>query len=559
MFRGHRKALLPSLVVIFSLFFAETASPQCGPGKISRTVQGFGSILTENAAFSNGPYSLGAPNGNGANFSAAGQYLVIDLIDTVRAGETYSITWRQYPGQSGTSYLNWSESLDGSTFTVHPSSGIGTDIERYFATDIVAATDIRFVRIFTTSTQDLSVDAISYVATKCFSDPCGAGLTPRLISGNGYYTEQSSVSNPANANYVPDGLGTTFNSGSDRIVLSLPYLIPAGQNYYVIWRPLENNAQMRIRESADGSSWSSVKFSPSSASSSVFLLHTETTGTATRYIEIIGGNNSDFYLDAIVFNAISCDPGAPDLDAEGTITYCGSPVPIAPALLITDPANQTISNAYVQFGDGFVPSEDRLSCTDDFGITSSYNSTYGVLYLTGEATTSEYQSVLRSVVYNNISGSPSVASRHIIISLERYSPVTGHYYRFIDNSGISWTNARLQADRTHLFGLQGYLVTVTSDHENDFLSYQMNGNTWIGASDFFTTESDWYWMTGPEAGTMFWQGEVSGTELTYANWNPGTEPNNYNGNDEVFAHIYPPGSANAGTWNDERASYLGGA
>ena len=33
--------------------------------------------------------------------------------------------------------------------------------------------------------------------------------------------------------------------------------------------------------------------------------------------------------------------------------------------------------------------------------------------------------------------------------------------------------------------------------------------------------------------------------------------NNYNGNDEVFAHIYAPGSSNAGTWNDELPAFNG--
>ncbi|MEZ5021016.1 MAG: hypothetical protein R2756_13040 [Bacteroidales bacterium] len=500
---------------------------------------------------------LGAPNGNGANFSSSGQYIVIDLIDTVKAGETYSITWRQYPGQSGTSYLNWSESTDGSTFTVHPSSGIGTTNERYFNTDIVASTDTRYIRIFSNSTYDLSIDAISYSTVKCFSNPCGAGYTPRLISGTGYYTEQSFVSNPGNANYVPDGSGATFNSGSDRIVLSLQYAIPAGQTYNIIWRPTENNAQMRIRESQDGSSWTPVKFSSSSASSSVFLIHAETAGTDARFIEIIGANNSDFLLDGITFSAISCDPDAPDLDVDGNFEFCASPVSIAEGLTITDAADQIISSAYVMIGSGYVSSQDRLTFTTAYGITGNFNSNYGVLYLSGEATTSQYQSVLRSVVYNNISGSPTTGPRQIIFSLERYNPDTDHYYRYISNTGISWSNARIQADRTHLFGLQGYLVTVTSDSENDFLLYQMSGNTWIGGSDFFTNESDWYWMTGPEAGTMFWQGEEGGTPFGYANWNPGVEPNNYNGTDEVFAHIYASGSSNAGTWNDESANYSG--
>ena len=550
---------MPLLAVIFILFFDVSVSAQCGAGKIPMTVQGFGSILTVNSAFSNGAYSLGAPNGNGANFSTGGQFIIIDLIDTVRAGQTYSITWRQYPGESGTSVLNWSESIDGSLFTVHPSSGIGTTNERYFTTDIIASSDTRFIRIFTSTTNDLNVDAVSYTATKCFTDPCGAGLTTNVITGNGYYTEQSSVSNPANANYVPDGSGALFNSGADRIILRLPYAIPGGQNYQIIWRPSENGAQMRIRESEDGSSWSSVKFSPSYAASSVFIIHTETAGTLTRYIEIIGANNQDFYLDGIVFHAIECNPASPDLDVAGTFDFCASPVAIAPELIITDAANQLIRSAYVQFWDGFVPAEDRLSCTDDNGITSSYNATYGVLSLTGEATTSEYQSVLRSLLYNNINGAPTTGTREIIISLERYNPITGHYYIYVPSPSISWPIARLQADRTRLFGLQGYLVTVTSDAENNFLSYQMNGNSWLGGSDFYTNEGDWYWMTGPESGTMFWQGNETGTELTYANWNPGTEPNNYTGIDEVFAHIYPPGSTDAGTWNDERANFTAAA
>ena len=177
---------MPSLVVIFSLFFAETASPQCGgAGKISQTIQGFGSILVvDNSFASGGLNALGAPNGSGANFAAAGQYIIVDLIDTVRAGQSYSIIWRQYPGQSGSSILNWSESIDGSSFIVHPSSGVPTTNESYFSTDVVASTDTRFIRIFSTTTNDLSIDAVLYSTYRCFSDICGAGYSYRLFSGN---------------------------------------------------------------------------------------------------------------------------------------------------------------------------------------------------------------------------------------------------------------------------------------------------------------------------------------------------------------------------------------
>jgi hypothetical protein len=210
----HRKAIVLLLVMISSFLFSSNIAAQCGPGKISETIQGFGSILTANTSFSNGSYALGGPNGSGANFSTGGQYIIVDLIDTVKAGQTYSITWRQYPGETGTSILNWSESLDGTTFVVHPSSGLGTTNERYFTTDIVAATDTRYVRIFTTTTQDLNVDAISFNATKCYTNPCGPGFSSQLISGNGTVSGNNSITNPNNTNYVPDGNGATFNSNS---------------------------------------------------------------------------------------------------------------------------------------------------------------------------------------------------------------------------------------------------------------------------------------------------------------------------------------------------------
>ena len=177
----------------------------------------------------------------------------------------------------------------------------------------------------------------------------------------------------------------------------------------MIWRPAENNAQMRIRESEDGSTWSAVKYSAFTASSTVYILHIETAGTPTRYIEIAQVTSSDFYLDAIVFNAInlpSCRLQI--LMFPATLIFVPHLFLIAPALIITDAANQTVSSAYVQIGTGFVSAEDRLSCTNalwDYIIITI--KLMGYFILRGEATTSQYQSVLRSVIYNNISGTPT--------------------------------------------------------------------------------------------------------------------------------------------------------
>jgi len=394
---GHRKAIMPSLVVIFSLFFAETASPQCGAGKISQTVQGFGSILVvDNSFASGGLNALGAPNGSGANFAAAEQYIIVDLIDTVKAGQLYSIVWRQYPGQSGSSILNWSESLDGSTFIVHPSSGVPTTNESYFSTDVVASTDTRFIRIFSTTTTDLSIDAVLYSTYRCFSDICGAGYSTRLLSGNALplaSSDQNGVSNYTYLSGSPDGRGASFNSSGDWAIINLPHTIPAGQQYYIIWRPIDvtgvASSVLSVEES-DGTGWgTSRQLTPYVEESPIFLTEVVTASQNTNQIRIRLASGSDHcYLDAVSFNALGCLPPPPDLDVSGDLEYCGIPLLIAPELTITDGADQIISGAYVQIGTGFQAGQDLLGFTPGHGITATYNANYGLLVLSGRATTS---------------------------------------------------------------------------------------------------------------------------------------------------------------------------
>ncbi|MDT8373316.1 MAG: lectin-like protein, partial [Bacteroidales bacterium] len=548
----HRKAILPSLVVIFSLFFAETASPQCGAGKISQTVQGFGSILVvDNSSASSGLNALGSSDGSGAIFASPWQYLIIDLIDTVRAGQSYSIIWRQSPGQNGSSVLNWSESLDGSTFVVHPSSGIPTTEESYFSTDIVASTDTRFLRLFSNSPRDLSIDAVIYSTNRCYSDLCGPGYSSRLLSGNALPVasiDQSGVSDYTYLSGVPDGRGALLNSSDDWVIIYLPHTIPAGQQYYIIWRPIDvigvASSVLSVEES-DGTGWgTSKKLTPYVGESPIFLTEIVTASQNTNQIRIRLASGSDYcYLDAIVFNALGCLPPPPDLDVSGDLVYCGTPLLIAPELTITDGADQIISSAYVQIGTGFQAGQDLLSFTTGHGITATYIADFGLLVLSGRATTSQYETVLRSLTYSNSTPGLTTGNREIIISLERYLPATGHYYRYVPIPDTRWHDAILFADRSHLFGMQGYLVTIGSAVENDFLRSQMAGGAvWVGASDFYSAEGDWQWVTGPDPGTPFWLGDENGWELAYSNWDAG-EPNDYG--DQDFCHYLTDG-----TWDD---------
>jgi hypothetical protein len=260
----------------------------------------------------------------------------------------------------------------------------------------------------------------------------------------------------------------------------------------------------------------------------------------------------------------------------------GPAIAVDSDLTVTDPDTPTLDGASVTIGAGFAAGEDLLGFTPVAGITGSYNAGSGVLTFTGVAPTSDYQTILRSVTYSNTSGSPSLTPRTVTITLSAgplFNPVTGHFYNFInrrldgtDAFGISWTQARAEAadPANKLFGLQGYLATMTSAQENDFAASKLLQTGWMGGSDA-AVEGEWRWVTGPEGfeeggqGQQFWQGEepfngghpVAGR---YSNWNvldltahPGSddEPNNQDASGENFTHmIFDETIGARGTWND---------
>ncbi len=146
-----------------------------------------------------------------------------------------------------------------------------------------------------------------------------------------------------------------------------------------------------------------------------------------------------------------------------------------------------------------------------------------------------------------------------------YYSYNGHFYEFVEASGITWQDAKAAAAGKTFMGLHGYLATITSEGENNFAADKLAGDGWIGASDA-VIEGIWKWVEGPEGeanagGTQFWTGDTDaeassttnyGSALggAYANW-AATEPNNSDASNggEDYAHFYGVGT-NKGTWND---------
>lgn len=190
---------------------------------------------------------------------------------------------------------------------------------------------------------------------------------------------------------------------------------------------------------------------------------------------------------------------------------------------------------------------DSFSYTGSGAISGYYDENVGILELSGNATIAQYNAALESSFFHTLTPEKS-KSINVTISGVDFLYETGHFYQFFSAPGISWSDAKAAAESKSLFGLQGYLATITLTSENGFIVSRVSGTAWIGASDA-ETDGTWKWVTGPEAGQVFWSGRENGTSVggRFNNWNVG-EPNESGGNED-YAHMMdwsdPPGR-----WND---------
>ncbi|MEH2284126.1 MAG: cadherin-like domain-containing protein, partial [Nostoc sp.] len=82
-------------------------------------------------------------------------------------------------------------------------------------------------------------------------------------------------------------------------------------------------------------------------------------------------------------------------------------------ITVSDLDSPNLASATVTISSGFASAQDTLAFTNQNGITGSYNSSTGVLTLTGSATVANYQTALRSVTYTNSSDNPSLTPRTV--------------------------------------------------------------------------------------------------------------------------------------------------
>ncbi len=254
-------------------------------------------------------------------------------------------------------------------------------------------------------------------------------------------------------------------------------------------------------------------------------------------------------------------------------SYCQNIAEPAPSIIEENATNVDAGDFVITWPSAPASILVSVSLEYQTGATLSFPTTTGLSLNTGYATWSRVSSIVFYGSLANINNalaamtiSMGAVKTAVRINLEissydasyMYNPTNKHFYKYVASSQISYANAKAGATSNTFKGKTGYLVTITSQSEQDFINNNISGsNIWIAITDAATsTDGTWILDAGPEIGTIIktQNGQTAGNiDGQYNNWCTG-EPNGANHSED-----YAVAKWNGGTcWNDLSASNTGG-
>jgi hypothetical protein len=224
---------------------------------------------------------------------------------------------------------------------------------------------------------------------------------------------------------------------------------------------------------------------------------------------------------------------APDKDQSFTVAPASLTIAANNASRAYGTPNPIFTASYTGFVHGDIPAS--LSGTLGFTTIASISSLVGSYAISCSGQSSSNYTI------HYVDGSLNI----IPVQWQAGAGGNGHFYEpVLATNGITWTNAQTIAS---LRG--GYLVTITSSNENDFVAGLVSNNPnfwvvdggggdgpWIGGIKLpgSTSPVNWTW--------------IDGESFTYSNWAP-DQPNNSGGNQDHI-QFYSPSGLTGNNWND---------
>ena len=205
--------------------------------------------------------------------------------------------------------------------------------------------------------------------------------------------------------------------------------------------------------------------------------------TATR-------SNATFntFTDTSEFAQNGAATAAPVVTTTGSslaYTENATATAIDPGLTVSDADSTNLTGATVSISANYADGQDVLAFTNQLGITGSWNSTNGVLTLTGTATVANYQTALRSVTYVNTSGAPSTAARTVAFTVSDGTANSTAATRDISITAVNdapmVNDQAFSVDENAGNGTVVGTVVASDPDAGDTLSYAITGGNTGGA------------------------------------------------------------------------------
>ncbi|QLE42087.1 hypothetical protein FD723_17785 [Nostoc sp. C052] len=199
-----------------------------------------------------------------------------------------------------------------------------------------------------------------------------------------------------------------------------------------------------------------------------------TTPRTISFVVNDGTDNSTTVTRNINITAVNNAPIATTTNSALAYTE-NATIAIDSGITVSDVDSANLASATVRISSGFISAQDTLAFTSQNGITGSYNSSTGVLTLTGNSSVANYQAVLRSVTYTNSSDNPTTTPRTISFVVNDGTANSTTVTRNINITAVNDTpvavNDSITTNKnTPIIISATSLLSNDTDAENDVLS-----------------------------------------------------------------------------------------